>query len=472
MDSKIKVGSFIQLPTNSFIRSSSKKKSIKQQKLTKNNSSIQSRSSIETNSINKLNSSDHKKSNFEQSIKLTNEEKERQLNEFVDKIKSAFNKELIKLKYKKRIVNEQIEKEICPVMPPFELFIQVDTNTRIRKLFNYLEEDDYLIGHLIEITKTNSDTKKARFKLICFDNSKKRLIHDLNLYAFYLIDQDDSNPIVNDLNSRNENNYFRFKLLKIVKDQIFVTFDHSSDDNNLFLNLGLIEFDDLPEHFKKVIDLKKQEMTKFNFDKNKDENANDLIYNFDKLLHLDKQFKNPNSTEYLLVNLQIDCDEQNFKDKLVDNESNLSKSTQMNKDLKLGIECLKLEQYEKAEYHLNKAISLEPNADAYTAKGCLFANQSKLSESIKEFEQALKLNDKHINAKKYLIEVLKIKGKELFTKEDYLNSLDVFKKILVYDEQNEEILKKVQLIEDKLKIESDKKRSLSSTDLTKRKKKN
>lgn len=188
-----------------------------------------------------------------------------------------------------------------------------------------------------------------------------------------------------------------------------------------------------------VIELKQQELG------DKEPGA---IYNFDDLLHANRPFRNPSSVDYLLENLQIKCGGEFFKNKLIEKDA---PDRQPNEDLRLGIDYLKREQFEKAEFRLNRAIESEPmNSDAHTAKGCLLANLSRYGESIEEFEIALKLNDKHANARKYLIETLTAKGKDLLKQKSYSKALDIFSKVLLYDKRNPEATKAIRTIEDKL----------------------
>lgn len=193
------------------------------------------------------------------------------------------------------------------------------------------------------------------------------------------------------------------------------------------------------------MELKQRELS----DKSKEPGA---IYNFDDLLHANRPFRNPSSVDYLLENLQIECGGDFFKNKLFEKHAVAGRpDRQANEDLRLGIEFLRREQFEKAELCLNRAIESEPNnSDAHTAKGCLLANRSRYAESIEEFEIALKLNDKHTNARKYLIETLTAKGRDLIKQKSYSNALDFFRKLLLYDKRNQEAMKAIRTIEDKL----------------------
>lgn len=435
--SNIKVGSFIniKLPDNYFKpikkRSSSKLKSdvIKDRKSTDHHSNTYKNSNKSSTQI---------KPNLNQSINqskeiidLTEENREWKLNEFADKIKSIYNTELTKLNLKsnKESVDETVEKEICPVMPPFELFMQnkIDKDLRVKKFYRYLREDDYLIGYFVDVnSKSKSDVKKAKFKVASFDGGKKRELDDLNLFVYYLIE--DENRIKDDLNEKNEHKYFRFKVDKIIKDQIFVKFNSSLETD--FLRLGLVEPEDLPEHLKITRKLRRQE--------------NSEPIDFDSLLNSSSHFKNPNSIDYLLSNLQID-NKQNFK-RSVDKECS---NRILNEELRLGVDYLKREQFRESEMHLNKALILDPaNSDVHTAKGCLYANQMNYKQSIREFEIAIKLNDKHLNARKYLIETLSVYCKKLMKDKNYKIALDYFDKALLLDPDNEDAIKSIKFIRD------------------------
>lgn len=286
MDSKIKVGSFIQLPQqlNNF-KPSKKKKNVAGQKAIANNPFAEQTPAKATSSgghkvhpqtadarpVASQSKQAHEPLGRPTVKPNDDEDRQKQLNAFeffVNKVRSIYNKELVKLKHQQHTVDEQVEREICSVMPPFELFIQdqIDPETRIRKFFSYVEPDDYLIGYLAASSSSSSksETKKARFKLICFDGSKRRLLHDLDLYAYYLLNDDDASPVLDDLTKKNEGKNFRFKVSEVIKEKIFVTFSHRSNHDNLFLRLGLIGFEELPEHFKKVSGLWKIGMNENN----------------------------------------------------------------------------------------------------------------------------------------------------------------------------------------------------------------
>jgi len=57
--------------------------------------------------------------------------------------------------------------------------------------------------------------------------------------------------------------------------------------------------------------------------------------------------------------------------------------------------------------HFNKALATDPKCvDALVARGALSANQGHYKRAMQDFEGALQIDHKHINASKYLHDVL------------------------------------------------------------------
>lgn len=60
-----------------------------------------------------------------------------------------------------------------------------------------------------------------------------------------------------------------------------------------------------------------------------------------------------------------------------------------------------------AVLHFNKALATDPTCvDALVARGALSANQGHYKRAMQDFEGALKIDSKHVNASKYLHDVL------------------------------------------------------------------
>lgn len=77
-----------------------------------------------------------------------------------------------------------------------------------------------------------------------------------------------------------------------------------------------------------------------------------------------------------------------------------------------GIEHFKEGRHSEAFQCLNKALNMDPrNVEGLVARGALYANSGSFKKAVEDFENALKLNNNHANARKYLGETLVALGR-------------------------------------------------------------
>lgn len=77
-----------------------------------------------------------------------------------------------------------------------------------------------------------------------------------------------------------------------------------------------------------------------------------------------------------------------------------------------GIEHFKEGRHSEAFQCLNKALNMDPrNVEGLVARGALYANSGSFKKACEDFETALKLNNSHANARKYLGETLVALGR-------------------------------------------------------------
>lgn len=77
-----------------------------------------------------------------------------------------------------------------------------------------------------------------------------------------------------------------------------------------------------------------------------------------------------------------------------------------------GIEHFKEGRHSEAFQCLNKALNIDPrNVEGLVARGALYANSGSFKKAVEDFETALKLNQSHANARKYMGETLVALGR-------------------------------------------------------------
>lgn len=90
-----------------------------------------------------------------------------------------------------------------------------------------------------------------------------------------------------------------------------------------------------------------------------------------------------------------------------------------------GIEHFKEGRHSEAFQCLNKALSIDSrNVEGLVARGALYANSGSFKKAVEDFENALKLNPGHANARKYMGETLVALGRSY----EEENSLEAAKK--------------------------------------------
>lgn len=83
-----------------------------------------------------------------------------------------------------------------------------------------------------------------------------------------------------------------------------------------------------------------------------------------------------------------------------------------NRSVAEGIDHFKEGRHSEAFQCLNKALNMDPrNVEGLVARGALYANSGSFKKAIDDFESALKLNDNHANARRYLGETLVALGR-------------------------------------------------------------
>lgn len=107
----------------------------------------------------------------------------------------------------------------------------------------------------------------------------------------------------------------------------------------------------------------------------------------------------------------------------------------------IGVKHFREKQFDEAMKCFDQSISFYPkNVDAYVARGALKANRNELNVAVKDFQEAIRLNPKHQNAKKYLVETLSNMARRFEKDMKWVDASSCYKDILGIDPSNKEAL--------------------------------
>ncbi|CAF0960137.1 unnamed protein product [Brachionus calyciflorus] len=339
-------------------------------------------------------------------------------------------------------------------IPPLETFMGLSSAIRKEHLFNFLKNGDIVIGSVVDIT-----SKCILMEMICFDCDKKR---DLNNIKINLTCSSKTALRSIEFNShRSKNNSEKSELEHYFSRNDFVRCLITSIDKNnstceVSLNwndefpqrehvkLGRIQPETLPEYYKNIQDYLEEP------------------FEFRKSLKYQKGFNNPACVKLFGKKLGIDFDAKfSFMDSL--NKLEVKKEEmadellkRQNKNLALehvqkGVTRFKEGKSEDAILNYHKALQIDEECvEAFVARGALYGNQGELIKAIENFEKALEIDANHINAKKYLKEVLLAHSVKL-EKLEHLEEAKLFlKKAIVLDPDSELIKSKIVDLEKKI----------------------
>ncbi|TGZ46642.1 Uncharacterized protein DBV15_04040 [Temnothorax longispinosus] len=203
--------------------------------------------------------------------------------------------------------------------------------------------------------------------------------------------------------------------------------------------MGLIHSDDLPEAYKKAIDNKGQ--------------------SYEALLENSTGFNNPNNIKYLcdLIGLgqQNHSNMVGLRERFAPNEyASELRQTQASKwafrSVAEGIDHFKAGRHSEAFQCLNKALTVDPrNVEGLVARGALYANSGSFKKAIEDFETALKLNQTHANARKYMAETLVALGRSYEDEKKYEDAQKAYENCLAIAPYHEEARNSIEYIKSK-----------------------
>ncbi|EFA03920.2 tetratricopeptide repeat protein 14 homolog isoform X2 [Tribolium castaneum] len=296
-----------------------------------------------------------------------------------------------------------VSEDTYAIMPPFETFLNVDKQQRLKYFFKSVKVGDLIIGTIVSKTQSG-----MMLKVLCTAGPGPNIIYaaDINVKAFC--------PVANIIPAVDKKGITRSYMMndsvccevieKIPDSDKMVCCmkgtPRKPNDPERRPPLGLISADDFPLAYKKALDHKNE--------------------NYDTVLEKSIGFNNPNNISYLagVVGIKDHCTlMKGLKGRFAENEyANELRQVQASKwayrNVADGIDHFKAGKHVEAFQCLNKALNIDPkNVEGLVARGALYANSGNFQKAIADFETALKLNPNHGNARKYMGETLVALGR-------------------------------------------------------------
>lgn len=115
-----------------------------------------------------------------------------------------------------------------------------------------------------------------------------------------------------------------------------------------------------------------------------------------------------------------------------------------------GIDHFKAGRHSEAFQCLNKALTVDPkNVEGLVARGALYANSGSFKKAIDDFETALKFNQTHANARKYMAETLVALGRSYEDEKKFEDAQKAYENCLAIAPYHEEARNSIEYIKTK-----------------------
>jgi len=324
-------------------------------------------------------------------------------------------------------------------LQPFERYCGVNASVRMHLFFESLHPYDVLIGR-VQSTPT-SPTQSLQVVVLQRIDRQQRYIVDLNIDA--VVDPNNWKHS-NESSSSGDESIKCGDLVKGVVTYVnrggmvvHMSFQekHLRKDQNKHFPLGKISEGDEAE-YASVTD--EQEV-----------NTNGYMIDLEK----STAFTDPHSIKRILNELNIgeqytsllgnststcgDGSGEGLESAKVIREKQSSKwSMDM---VSAGVKHLKESRHKEAMKCFDQSISFYPkNAEAFVARGALKANRNELKDAVEDFKEALRINSKHRNAQKYMVETLSNIARRYEREKKWKEAVNSYADILDIDSQHKE----------------------------------
>lgn len=326
-------------------------------------------------------------------------------------------------KIKKSSVNE----DIYAKMPPLETFMGISEAECRKNFFNSVEKHDIVVGVVNSVMESG-----LVITLLCMDNTKSRDIDELKISAFCPVKElpklfpnqdaiegfqvrDKVRAVVLNVNTETE---------KLIVSMV----ERSLPEDKSDTKLALINEEEFPVQFRRKLHIRG--------------------LTFDELLHSILGFNNNGNINCLLdllgqpedSSLMRGLHRLNIPEKdLAENLRKFQSQKMAHSSVAQGITYFKAGKEAEAIQCFNRALDIDKtNVEALVARGALYANNESFNRAIDDFEDALKANPNHVNARKYLHDTLLAFGKSNEDIEKYQEAEEQYTKAMSLDSNSVE----------------------------------
>ncbi|KAH9281101.1 Tetratricopeptide repeat protein 14 [Echinococcus granulosus] len=316
----------------------------------------------------------------------------------------------------------------CALTPPLETFMVVPDETRREQFFRTARQDDMLIGSVSAIQDSG-----LIITLLAYDQGPRRDFDGLRLTGFCPVRQLPKYATHgNALDAFQMGDKVRAFILDVHHSgRLILSMNEKALNTNLYgdITLGIISDDDLPLHYRKLQNLDGKSFEACLL-------GTPQLRNPDGLRVLCSRFGIPRASacSLLLSMAKISLPKPEMACEL----RRVQLYNMSMRHVAQGVRYFKDGRNTEALQCYNFAIEVENNnADAYVARGALYASIGTYVKAIDDLEKSLSLQPNHANAKNYLGQTLLAYACELNSK-DLTKAEQLLRRALDLDPNNVE----------------------------------
>ncbi|XP_033207659.1 tetratricopeptide repeat protein 14 homolog [Belonocnema kinseyi] len=329
--------------------------------------------------------------------------------------------------------------ELYATMPGLDSFVPMDKSQRIR---NFLES--LSVGDVIYAQVKGKSAAGLLLKILCNCSDCPRVVSDIGIKALIL--NTATVPAVDKKDVTRE--YVVNDMVCVCVTEVNVEAERVVAAMNVTPRegqaphppLGLVDNDELPSAYKKATENKGK--------------------SFESVLENSTGFNNPNNIKYLCDLMALGQENYSnmvgLRGKFPPEEcSTKLRQAQAGKwafrSVAEGIDHFKAGRHSEAFQCLNKALVVDPrNVEGLVARGALYANNCSFKKAVADFEDALKYNPTHANARKYMSETLVAMGRSFEDEEKFEEAQKAYEDCLTITPYHEEAKNSIEYIKKRM----------------------